>query len=142
MKNIKAHDLKYTARALRRNMTKEERHLWFDFLKKLSVTVNRQKQLEGYIVDFLIPEARIVIEIDGSQHYTEYGLEQDAKRDERMRRMGMTVLRYSNDEINNSFDGVCLDILKHLKDKGVDTVSVDIDCQSTENDPHRRFVSS
>ena len=57
-----------TAQALRKRMTKEEKHLWYDFLKHLPVTVNRQKNIGNYIVDFFIAEKRVVIELDGSQH--------------------------------------------------------------------------
>jgi len=69
------------AKALRKNMTKEEKHLWYDFLKTLPVTVNRQKVIGNYIVDFYIATSKIVIEIDGSQHYEDSGIENDAKRD-------------------------------------------------------------
>ena len=57
------------ARRLRKNMTKEERHLWYDFLRGLPVMVHRQKVIGKYIVDFYIAEANLVIELDGSQHY-------------------------------------------------------------------------
>ncbi|MCR5808680.1 MAG: endonuclease domain-containing protein [Clostridiales bacterium] len=101
-------------------MTREEKHIWYDFLKKLPCGVNRQKQLEGFIVDFMIPEARIVIEIDGSQHYSEEGRARDAERDGRLNEMGFSVLRYSNDDINRTFEGVCIDIMIHLQEKGLD----------------------
>ena len=59
---------------LRKNMTKEEKHLWYDFLKNLPITVNRQKVIGNYIVDFYCAKANIAIELDGSQHYFEQGL--------------------------------------------------------------------
>ena len=68
------------AKTLRKEMTKEERHLWYDFLKTLPITVNRQKVIGNYIVDFYIASSKIVIEIDGSQHYEDRGRETDAKR--------------------------------------------------------------
>ena len=95
-------------------MTKEERHLWYDFLKGLPVTVNRQKVIKGYIVDFYIAKCKIVIEVDGTQHYYDEGVEKDKKRDSDLNLMGITVLRYSNYDINFSFDAVCEDILNQL----------------------------
>ena len=102
------------AKALRKNMTKEERHLWYDFLKKLPVTVNRQKVIGKYIVDFYIASCKTVIELDGSQHYEEKGIVEDVERDKFLNNLGINVLRYSNLDININFDVVCQDILNHL----------------------------
>ncbi len=95
-------------------MTKEKRHLWYDFLKSLDVTVHRQKTIGKYIVDFYIASANIVIELDGSQHYEEDGLASDYERDSFFKEKGLTVLRYSNAEVDRNFRGVCEDILFHL----------------------------
>ena len=103
------------ARALRKNMTDEEKHLWYDFLKKLPVTVNRQKNIGNYIVDFYISSANIVIEIDGIQHEMEENKLSDEKRDKYLEGLGIKVLRYSNISINESFSVVCDDILLHLE---------------------------
>ena len=103
-----------TAQTLRKEMTPEEKHLWYDFLKKLPVIVNRQKNIGNYIVDFFIASHRIVIEIDGKQHRSEEGKEKDAVRDSDLSALGITVLRYSNLAINNKFHFVCNDILEHL----------------------------
>lgn len=102
------------AKALRKNMTKEEKHLWYDFLKNLPVTVNRQKVIGKYIVDFYIASSRIVIELDGSQHYQEEGIVKDMERDSFLNELGIKVLRYSNLDINKNFEEVCQDILNHL----------------------------
>ena len=102
------------ARALRKNMTDEEKHLWYDFLKKLPVTVNRQKNIGNYIVDFYISSANIVIEIDGLQHEMEENKLSDEKRDKYLEDLGIKVLRYSNVSINESFNDICDDILLHL----------------------------
>ena len=67
------------AQNLRKNMTKEEKHLWYDFLKKLPLTVNRQKNIGNYIVDFFIAQKRIVIEIDGAGHGFDENIEKDKK---------------------------------------------------------------
>ena len=102
------------AQKLRREMTKEERHLWYDFLKNLPITVNRQKVIGPYIVDFYCAKAKTVIELDGSQHYEDRGQKSDAERDEYLNGLGITVLRYSNLDVNRNFDGVCTDIARHL----------------------------
>ena len=103
------------AKRLRKNMTDEEKHLWYDFLKKLPVTVNRQKNIGNYIVDFFIASKRLVIEIDGSQHNLHDNRLADEKRDANLRALGITVLRYSNLDINERFQAVCNDILLHLQ---------------------------
>ena len=95
---------------LRREMTKEERHLWYDFLKRLPVTFHRQKVLGYYIVDFYCASAKLVIEIDGSQHFESEGLKSDAIRDDYLNDLGLTIKRYSSAEVNQDFDSVCLDI--------------------------------
>ena len=107
------------SRRLRKTMTKEERHLWYDFLKQLPVTVHRQKVLGDYIVDFYIASAKIVIELDGSQHYKRLHQERDAQRDTYLRNIGHQVLRYSNADINCRFREVCDDIWNHLSEDSV-----------------------
>lgn len=83
--------------------------------KKLPITVNRQKVIENYIVDFYIAEAKIVIEIDGSQHGKPENRKKDKEKDEALMKMGLTVLRYTNHNINCNFEDVCRDILKRIK---------------------------
>ena len=99
---------------LRKNMTKEERHLWYDFLKHQKLTFNRQKVIGDFIVDFYCASAKLVIELDGSQHYETTGKEKDAYRDSCLTSLGLTVLRYSNHDINTNFEGVCYDISRHI----------------------------
>ena len=103
--------LKPLAQELRRNMTKEERHLWYDFLKKLPITFNRQKVIGSYIVDFYSAEAQLVIELDGAQHYEEESREKDIIRDAYLNSLGILVLRYTNIDFHKNFEGVCKDIL-------------------------------
>ena len=103
------------ARILRKNMTPEEKHLWYDFLKRLPFNVRCQHNIESYIVDFYIAEKRIVIEIDGRQHLMQEHQEADKKRDATLAAWGISVLRYSNDNIQNNFNSVANDILKHLE---------------------------
>jgi len=106
--------LRKNALKLRRGMTKEERRLWYDFLKQLPVTVNRQKVIGRYIADFYCASAKLVIELDGSQHYEDEGAASDQERDRALNQLGITVVRYSNDDISWNFDGVCADLLRRL----------------------------
>ena len=103
-----------TAQVLRKNMTDEEKKLWYQFLKKLPITVNRQKNIGNYIVDFYIASQKIVIELDGSQHEWGKGLEADLERDKYLESLGFTVLRYSNEYLNKNFNSVCDELLEIL----------------------------
>ena len=100
-------------------MTKEERRLWHDFLKRLPVTVNRQKVIGNYIVDFSCASAKLVIELDGSQHYESAGAVSDRERNHALNQLGIAVVRYSNDDVNRHFEGVCADLLQRLDLPGV-----------------------
>ena len=91
---------------LRKNMTPEEKHLWYDFLVKLPITVRRQKVIGNYIVDFYISDPQIVIELDGSQHGEGSQLLKDKQQDDDLRMMGCQVLRYANSRVNNIWDHV------------------------------------
>ena len=119
MSNINNPKLTHNAQNLRKNMTKEERHLWYDFLKQLPFTVNRQKVIGKYIADFYIASAKIVIELDGSQHYEEGNIQNDKERDSYFNSIGLRVLRYSNLDIIRNFDAVCQDILNNLDTSSV-----------------------
>ena len=110
--------LRGNSQRLRREMTKEERHLWYDFLKTLPLPVKRQAVVEPYILDFYIPSAKLVIELDGSQHYETKGQERDRQRDAFLAERGLQVLRYSNLDINRRFSSVCEDILQRLPPVG------------------------
>jgi very-short-patch-repair endonuclease len=103
------------ARKLRKNMTKEEKRLWYDFLKKLPVKFKRQMIINNYIVDFICSKEKLVIEVDGEQHVSEIENRYfDEKRDEYLNTLGLKVLRIPNKDINKNFEGVCIKILKHL----------------------------
>ena len=116
MNNHRNAKLTPNAKSLRKNMTKEERHLWYDFLKHLPVTVHRQKPLGNYIVDFYIASAKLIIELDGSQHYHPAYSEKDRVRDLWLQDAGYRILRYANNDINQHFQGVCQDILIHIEE--------------------------
>ena len=103
-------DLTRLAQRFRREMTKEERHLWYDFLKVLPITIHRQKVIGPYIVDFYCASANLIIEIDGSQHYEPREVAADTVRDQYLKNLGLTVKRYTNIEVNQDFESVCRDI--------------------------------
>lgn len=107
-------NLTKNAQTLRRNMTKEERRLWYEFLKPLPLTFNRQKVIGDYIVDFYCAQKKLVIELDGSQHYSEEGEAADQKRDAVLQALGLQVLRFSNRALREEFSSVQEEILAHL----------------------------
>ena len=88
-------------------MTKEEKHLWYDFLKDYPIRFTRQKILGKYIADFYCAKAKIVVELDGSQHFMEEGLRHDEARTTFLEQYGIAVLRITNAEITNNFSVVC-----------------------------------
>ena len=110
-------DLVSNAQALRKNMTPEEKHLWYDFLKRLPMKAHRQYNIGNYIVDFYIPKKQLVIEIDGIQHLTEEHKEKDQERDKFLEGQGLRVLRFPNESIRKNFADVCQIILNHIEVK-------------------------
>jgi len=95
------------AKQLRKEMTKEERHLWYDFLRNYPVRFLRQKILGKYIVDFYCAEAKLVIELDGSQHFESCTVEKDSLRTAFLKSYGLAVIRIPNNEVNQNFQSVC-----------------------------------
>ena len=95
------------AKELRKNATPQENHLWYDFLKSYPVKFRRQTIIQSYIVDFYCPTVKLVIEIDGSQHYSEEGKEYDEARTAVIEQFGIKVIRFSNHDINCNFSSVC-----------------------------------
>ena len=95
------------AKQLRKNATPQERHLWYDFLCTYPVRFQRQKTIDSFVADFYCHAAKLVIEIDGSQHYEPQGRAYDAERTAILNKYGLKVLRYSNHEINTDFRAVC-----------------------------------
>lgn len=95
------------ARRLRKEMTKEEKHLWYDFLRTYPIRFLRQKVLGKYVADFYSAEARLVIELDGSQHFDADNTLKDAERTAFLEKYGLKVIRIPNNEINGNFAGVC-----------------------------------
>ena len=105
------------AQSLRRNMTKEERHLWYDFLKTYPVQFKRQYSVGTYIVDFYCYRASLVVELDGSQHCTPEKMEYDRQRTAFLNSRGLYVLRVSNLDVMRNFYGVCEYIDRTVKER-------------------------
>ena len=95
------------AKTLRKNATREENHLWYDFLSKYKIRFQRQKAIDNFIADFYCHKARLIIEIDGSQHFSEEGMQKDAFRTEILEGYDLRVIRFNNYQINTNFRGVC-----------------------------------
>ena len=95
-------------------MTKEERKLWYDFLKSLPIVFKRQKVIGNYVVDFYCSSRKLVIEIDGSGHFETKKEAEDLVRTEYLNGLGISVARYTNLDINKRFNDVCVDILRRL----------------------------
>lgn len=113
------HNKKLTpyAKKLRKNMTLEERNLWYKFLRGYKIRFLRQKVIKNYIVDFYCSKASLVIEIDGGQHYEDDAILQDKMRDKELNELGYKVLRFTNFDIKNNFEGVCDTIDKTVKER-------------------------
>ena len=95
------------AKNLRKNSTKQENHLWYDFLSKYEIRFQRQKAIGNFIADFYCHKAKLIVEIDGSEHYSETGKQKDFFRTEILQEHGVRVIRFSNRDINTNFKGVC-----------------------------------
>ena len=95
------------AKKLRKNATAEENHLWYDFLRYYEVRFQRQKAIDNFIADFYCYKANLVIEIDGSQHYSEEGIQKDEFRTEILEGYNLKVIRFTNKQVNENFQGVC-----------------------------------
>ena len=100
---------------LRKEMTQEERHLWYDFLRGYPVKFYRQRRIDRYIVDFYCNAAQLVVELDGGQHYTEESQTADDSRTKVLERYHLHVLRFSNLDIQKNFYGVCSVIDGYVK---------------------------
>ena len=113
-------DLQIIARDLRKRMTKQERHLWYDFLKSYEYQFYRQRIIDRFIADFYCPAAKLVVELDGGQHYTEKKMLDDEHRSLIINQYGIHVVRIANNEIDNNFYNVCtyLDFVIKKRIKG------------------------
>jgi len=110
-------NLVFNARTLRKNMTPQEGKLWHLYLKNYPIKFYRQRIIDSYIVDFYCSEAKLIVEIDGSQHYTPEGLENDCIRTEILQQYGLAVIRFSNLDIDTNIYNVCDVIDKKVKER-------------------------
>ena len=106
----KNNDLLKNAKALRKEMTPQELRLWYRFLRDYPAKIYKQRIIGSYIVDFYCHRAKLVIEIDGSQHYDPQGIADDKKRTAFLESLGLKVIRFSNADINVRFSAVCEEI--------------------------------
>ena len=105
------------ARSLRKSMTKEEKHLWYDFLRNYPVKFTRQKVIGQFVADFYCGKAKLVIELDGSQHFSEMQISKDTARTEKIEQYGIVVVRFDNLSVLRNFQGVCLYIDKMVSER-------------------------
>ena len=117
MRRERNENLQNNAKELRKNMTPEERHLWYDFLSGYLPRFRRQEILGQYIVDFYCREAKLVIEIDGAQHYTPDSIDYDKKRTAYFSEHKIEVVRFLNKDIRFNFENVCIYIDKVVKQR-------------------------
>ena len=103
------------AKQLRKDATKQQNHLWYDYLKDYPIRFQRQKAIGNYIADFYCYRAKLVVELDGSQHYEEDALKYDLQRTEFFNTLGITVLRVLNVDIDRNFEGACMEIDKTVR---------------------------
>ena len=116
LKVPKRYELTKRSGRFRRNMTRQEKHIWYDYLRKLPFTINRQMIIGSYIVDFYCAKAGIVIEIDGIQHYWKKQYLYDKKRTEKLESYGLQVIRFTNKEIDTKFESICIFMDKIFKE--------------------------
>lgn len=108
--------IKGLSQQLRREATREENHLWYDFLRTYPVQFRRQVPFDRYILDFYCAKAKLAIELDGSQHYKGEGPEYDSLRTKYLRQgYGIHVLRFANSAVNDDFQGVCRRINEEVR---------------------------
>jgi very-short-patch-repair endonuclease len=110
----KNHKLTARSQFLRKNATKAEQHLWYDFLKNYPLQFNRQKVIGNFIVDFYCEKIKLAIELDGSQHYKDDAQIYDSERSAYLNGLDIAVIRFSNLDIQKNFNGVCLEIHRKI----------------------------
>ncbi len=103
------------SRVLRNNATPQEKKLWYQLLNKFPVRFHRQKVILSFITDFYCHQAKLVVEVDGSQHDEEENIILDQLRTEKLEMLGIKVLRFTNRDIDYQFDAVCWEITNHVE---------------------------
>ena len=133
--------LQPNAQTLRRNMTPEERHLWYDFLRDYPAHFRRQRVIESFVADFYCSAALLVIEIDGGQHFTEQGLAYDRERSAIFASYGIEVLRFTNNDVDTRFEAVCTMIM-HVTEARISELFAERPPQSVERPPQSAEADS
>ena len=105
------------AKELRKNMTPQEKKLWYQYLKHHPIRFYKQRIILSFIVDFYCSSAKLVIEVDGAQHYTSQGLAYDKERSILFKEFGIKVIRFSNSRIDHDFDEVCKEIDHEIRSR-------------------------
>lgn len=105
------------AKELRREATKQENHLWYDFLRAYPIRFQRQKTIDSFIADFYCYRAKLIVELDGAQHFTSQGTAYDQERTAILQRYGLEIIRFTNREVDESFASVCTEIDKRVKQR-------------------------
>ncbi|MBR5225716.1 MAG: endonuclease domain-containing protein [Clostridia bacterium] len=100
------------AKELRKTMTPQETKLWYGFLKNYPVRFQRQKTISSFIADFYCFKAKLIVEVDGAQHYTAQGKAYDLERSAILDRYGLMVIRFTNQEVEEHFQSVCTRIAR------------------------------
>ena len=95
------------AKSLRKNATPQEKHLWYDFLSNYSIRFQRPKPIGNFIADFYCHKAKLIVEIDGSQHKTKDGRKKDEYRTQVLEGYDLKVIRFTNRQVDTDFAGVC-----------------------------------
>ena len=103
------------AKELRREATRQENHLWYDFLRSYPIRFQRQKTIDTFIADFYCYRAKLVIELDGAQHFTSQGTAYDQERTAILQRYGLEVIRFSDREVDEQFASVCTEIERRVR---------------------------
>ena len=111
------HKLLENARKLRREMTSQEKHLWYDYLRCYPIKIYKQRIIDNFIVDFYCAKAKLVIELDGSQHFTPDGKHYDSLRTDVIEKYKLKVIRFSNNDVDNKFNGVCSVIDRTIQER-------------------------
>ncbi len=98
-------------------MTPQEKHLWYDYLRFYPIKIYKQRIIDNFIVDFYCAKARLVIELDGSPHFTPDGKKHDRLRTEAIEKYQLKVIRFANSEVDKNFDDVCSLIDRIIKER-------------------------
>jgi len=107
-------DLVTRAKELRKNMTKAEKRLWYDYLRNFKYRVHRQRPIDNFIVDFYCPELKLVIEVDGETHYLNNAQIYDLERTQILEGYGLIVIRFTNEQVLKNLESVCAEIEKMI----------------------------